>query len=325
MKTRPLSGHQVGAIGLGCMSFGGIYGATTEEESQDCLSAAIDLGVDHWDVAEIYGMGHSEIMIGRYLASHPADVKIATKAGIYFEPKRHYSNAPDRLRASLEGSLARLGRSKVELFYIHRREAEREVEEVVETLVGFIEEGLIGSIGFSEIAPSTLRRAAAVHTVAAVQSEYSLWTREPELGMIQACEELGTAFVAFSPVARGMLADQFPDPVTFPRGDFRTPNPRFMEPNYSANCALLHPFQEFCQSKGWSTSATAIAWTMDQGPHVIPIPGTRTAAHLRDLATADEIGFSDEDRAEIARLLPVGFAHGSRYSDSQWFGIERYC
>ena len=325
MKTRALSGHQVGAIGLGCMSFGGIYGATTEEESQDCLAAAVDLGIDHWDVAEIYGLGHCETMIGQFLASHPADVKIATKAGIYFEPKRHYSNAPDTLRASLEGSLKRLGRDKVELFYIHRREAERAVEKVVETLVGFIEEGLIDTIGFSEIAPSTLRRAHAVHPVAAVQSEYSLWTREPELGMLQACRDLGIAFVAFSPVARGMLADTFPDPAKFPRGDFRSPNPRFIEPNYSANCELLRPFQAFCASRGWSTSAAAIAWTLDQGDHIIPIPGTRTAAHLRDLASAADIAFTEDDRAEIARLLPPGFAHGPRYSDSQWFGVERYC
>ncbi|MDU8944587.1 aldo/keto reductase [Ovoidimarina sediminis] len=324
MKTRSLSGHQVGAVGLGCMSFGGIYGGTTEEESQDCLAAAVELGVDHWDVAEIYGMGHCETMIGRFLASHPADVKIATKAGIYMEPERHYSNAPDTLRASLEGSLKRLGRDKVELFYIHRREAERAVEEVVETLVGFIEEGLIDTIGFSEIAPSTLRRAAAVHPVAAVQSEYSLWTRDPELGMIQACRELGTAFVAFSPVARGMLADRFPDPTTFPEGDFRSPNPRFIEPNYSYNCEVLRPFQAFCASRGWSTSAAAIAWTLDQGDHVIPIPGTRTAAHLRDLAAGAAIAFTEDDRAEIARLLPVGFAHGSRYSDAQWYGVERY-
>ncbi len=325
MKKRTLARHRVGAVGLGCMSFGEIYGETTEEESQDCLAAAVELGVDHWDVAEIYGMGHSETMIGRFLADQPADVKIATKAGIYFEPTRHYSNAPDRLRASLDGSLTRLGRDKVELFYIHRREAERAVEEVVETLVGFIEEGLIDTIGFSEIAPSTLRRAAAVHPIAAVQSEYSLWTREPELGMIQTCKELGTAFVAFSPVARGMLADTFPDPSKFPRGDFRTPNPRFVEPNYSANCALLRPFQAFCAARDWSTSAAAIAWTLDQGDHVIPIPGTRTAAHLRDLAAANDIEFSDDDRAEIARLLPVGFAHGARYADSQWFGVERYC
>lgn len=325
MTTRTLAGNKVFPIGLGCMSFGGIYGRTDDDTSFACLEAALDLGVNHWDVAEIYGAGHSETVIGEFLAQHPADVTIATKAGIYANPDRYFSNAPDHLRPSLEGSLTRLGRDRVELFYIHRREQERPIEEVMETLVGFIEEDLIGAIGLSEVAPSTLRRAASVHPVAAVQSEYSLWTRLPELGMIQACAELGTTFVAFSPVARGMLADRFPDPTTFPNGDFRTPNPRFIEPNYSANCAALRPFQTFCADRGWSTSAAAMAWLLDQGDHILPIPGTRTAEHLRELATAADITLSEADHAEIARLLPPGFAHGDRYSPGQQVGNEAYC
>jgi aryl-alcohol dehydrogenase-like predicted oxidoreductase len=236
---RQIAGRSVGAVGLGCMSFGGVYGATTEEESFACMAEALALGVDHWDVAEIYGNGLSETLIGRYLAETRAEVSIATKAGIYLEPERHFRNDADALRRSLEGSLGRLGRDRVELFYIHRREAARPVEEVMETLVGFIEEGLIGGIGLSEVAPATLRRAQAVHPVAAVQSEYSLWTRQPDLGLIQTCAELGVTFVAFSPVARGMLADRFPDPSTFPPGDFRSRNPRFIEPNYSANTQAI--------------------------------------------------------------------------------------
>ncbi|MEL6644458.1 MAG: aldo/keto reductase [Pseudomonadota bacterium] len=325
MKTRTLAGRSVGAIGLGCMSFGGIYGTTDDEASFACLDAALDLGVDHWDVAEIYGAGHSETVMGRFLAQRSADVSIATKAGIYAKPERYFSNAEDDLRASLEGSLTRLGRDHVELFYIHRREQERPVEEVMETLAGFIEEGMIGAIGLSEVAPHTLRRAARIHPVAAVQSEYSLWTRLPELGMLQACAELGTTFVAFSPLARGMLADTFPDPNTFPKGDFRTPNPRFIEPNYSENCGALRPFQAFCADRGWSTSAAALAWVLDQGDHILPIPGTRTAEHLREFATGAAIAFTDDDRAEIARLLPPGFAHGPRYSPAQQAGNEQYC
>ena len=325
MNTRNLAGHPVAPMGLGAMSFGGIYGATTEEESQDCLAAAVELGLNHWDVAEIYGLGHCETMIGQFLKHADAKITLATKAGIYFEPTRHYSNAPDQIRASLEGSLKRLGRDHVELFYMHRREQERPVEDVMEYLVTLIEEGLIGAIGFSEIAPSTLRRAAAVHPVAAVQSEYSLWTRLPELGMLQTCAELGTAFIAFSPLARGMLSDSPPDPARFPEGDFRAANPRFIEPNYSANQTLLRPFRDFCAARGWTTAAAAIAWTLDQGDHIIPIPGTRTAAHLSELARGMEIAFTDEDRAAIARLLPPGFAHGDRYSDAQIYGIERYC
>ena len=324
MKTRKLAGRDVGCIGLGAMSFGGIYGGTSVEASQACLAEAVALGIDHWDVAEIYGMGHSETMIGEFLRHTDADITLATKAGIYTTPTRHFSNAPDRLRASLEGSLDRLGRDHVELFYLHRREAERPVEEVMEYLVSLIEEGLIGAIGLSEVAPSTLRRAHSVHPVAAVQSEYSLWTRDPEIGMLQACAELGTTFVAFSPVARGMLTDRQPDPSGFPDSDFRKFIPRFIDPNYRFNLEAIEPFRNLCAARGWSTAAAAVAWILDQGPHVLPIPGTRTAEHLRELAAAAEIAFTDEDRAEFGRLLPPGFAHGSRYSDAQWIGVERY-
>ncbi len=325
MRKIPLAGRDVSCVALGCISFAGFYGATTEEESQACLAAAVELGIDHWDVAEIYGMGHAESMIGQFLKDNPVDVSIATKAGIYLEPKRHYSNAPDTLRASLEGSLKRLGRDRVELYYIHRREQERPVEEVMEFLVTLIEEGLIGAIGLSEVAPSTLRRAAAVHPVAAVQSEYSLWTRLPELGLLQTCEELGTTFVAFSPVGRGIFADTFPDPAKMAKSDFRLSTPRFHEPNWSTNCRIVAPFQEFCAERGWNTSAAAVAWTLAQGKHILPIPGTRSAAHLRELVQAAEIQFTAADRARIAELLPVGFAHGDRYGDAKVVGAEIYC
>lgn len=321
---RHLAGRSVGAVGLGCMSFGGVYGATDEEESFACMAEALSLGVDHWDVAEIYGQGVSETVIGRYLAQTRAEVSIATKAGIYTEPERHFRNDAEALRRSLEGSLTRLGRDRVELFYIHRREAARPVEEVMDTLVGFIEEGLIGAIGLSEVAPATLRRAHAVHPVAAVQSEYSLWSRQPELGMLQACAELGTTFVAFSPVGRGVFADCFPDSAGFPPGEFRATTPRFTEPNYSANKTAIAPFQDWCRARGWSTSAVAVAWTLHRGDHVLPIPGTRSAAHIRELAQAAEITLTPDELAEIETILPPGFAHGARYSDSQWPGVEQY-
>ncbi|AHM04084.1 Aldo-keto reductase [Roseibacterium elongatum DSM 19469] len=322
---RRIAGQKVGAVGLGCMSFGGVYGATTEGESHACLAAAIDLGITHWDVAEIYGMGISERAIGAYLAQTNAPVTLATKAGIYPKPTRHFRNDAEALRRSLEGSLERLGRDSVDLFYIHRREADRPIEEVMETLAGFIAEGLIGAIGLSEVAPATLRRAHAVHPVAAVQSEYSLWTRQPELGMIQTCAELGVTFVAFSPVGRGIFADRFPRREDFPPEDFRQANPRFVEPNFSANKAAIAPFQDWCRARGWSTAATAVAWTLAQGDHILPIPGTRTAANLRDLVRADDIVLSAQDLAEIEAILPAGFAHGDRYSDAQYGGVERYC
>ncbi len=321
---RRLAGHPVGPVGLGCMSFGGIYGATDVEESFACMQAAVDLGVTHWDVAEIYGAGVSEKAIGQFLAETGAQVMLATKAGIYTQPTRHFSNAADDLRRSLEGSLERLERDRVELFYVHRREADRPIEEVTETLARFVEEGLIGGIGFSEISPASLRRAHAVHLVAAVQSEYSLWSRQPELGMIQTCAELGVAFVAFSPLARGVLSDGFPGRDAFPEGDFRKGQPRFLDPNYQANMAYIQGFRSWCAQRGWSTAATALAWVLAQGEHVIPIPGTRSAAHLTELVKGAEIALSDEDLAEIERLLPIGFAHGARYAPSQWAAVEIY-
>jgi aryl-alcohol dehydrogenase-like predicted oxidoreductase len=307
------------------MSFGGMYGATDIDASFACLEEAARLGVTHLDVAEIYGGGRCEEIMGAFLKGRPGPYHIATKAGIYTQPTRHFRNDRDSLRRSLEGSLKRLGLDRVDLFYLHRREAARPLAEVIETLASFIEEGLIGGYGLSEVAPNTIRDAHAIHPVAAVQSEYSLWTRLPELGVVQTCRDLGIAFVPFSPVGRGILADRFPDPAAFPPEDFRRGNPRFEEPNYSRNKAAIAPFQAFCHARGWPTSAAAIAWTLDRGDHIIPVPGTRTAAHLRQLWSATEIRFTDEDRAAIERLLPAGFAHGPRYSEAQAAAAEIYC
>lgn len=324
-QTRQIAGHNVGAVGLGCMSFGGIYGETDLDESLACLHEAVALGVTHLDVAEIYGMGRCEDIIGQFLRETGAHVTLATKAGIYQKPTRHFKNDYDTIRASLEGSLTRLGRDKVELFYLHRRDPEMTIEAAMETLARLRDEGLIGAAGLSEVSPATLRRAATVMPVAAVQNEYSLWTRLPELGLIQTCAELGTTFVAFSPLGRGVLTDHFPDMSTGPKGDFRRPSPRFTEPNYTANKAQIEGFRAFCANRGWTTAAGALAWLLDRGEHVLPIPGTRSAKNLRDCVGALQIRFTPEDRAEIARLLPTGFAHGARYSSEQSVGVESYC
>ncbi|MFM2422893.1 MAG: hypothetical protein RL291_1423, partial [Pseudomonadota bacterium] len=191
-------------------------------------------------------------------------------------------------------------------------------------LVRFIEEGMIGSIGYSEIAPASLRRAHSVHPVAAVQSEYSLWTRTPEMGLIQTCRELGTTFVPFSPLGRAMLAGAVPEPSTLSKSDFRVGNPRFTPENYARNKALLEPFHALAKKKGIASATLALAWVLDQDPTLVPIPGTRSIAHLEDNARARDVLLSDDDRREIARLLPPGFAHGERYSEAQWIGIERY-
>jgi aryl-alcohol dehydrogenase-like predicted oxidoreductase len=327
MRKRQLGtgGPMVSAIGLGCMSFAGFFGETDEATSLRCLDAALDHGIDFLDTANIYGMGRSERVIGTWLASRKPQVVIATKASIVTQPERRFDNSEPYLRAELDASLKRLGVDFVDLFYIHRREQERPIEEVVQTLQKLIAEGRIGGYGLSEVSPATLRRAHAVHPCRAVQNEYSLWSRMPELGLIQTCAELGVAFVPFSPLGRGVFGEAFPDPATMAATDFRTRLPRFSEPNYTYNRAAIDGFKTFAHARGWTVAGAALAWVLDQGPHLIPIPGTRTAEHLAEWAGADAITLTDADRAEIARLLPVGFAHGDRYNDSQIIGVERYC
>lgn len=318
-------GPEIGVVGLGCMSFGGMYGATDMAESHATLDRARDLGVTHLDVANIYGNGVSEEVMGAYFRKNGNPFSVATKAGIVSGPTRGFDNSRAYLTECLDGSLKRLGLERVDLFYIHRRDPRVPVEDVMETLVGFIEAGKIGAIGFSEIAPSTLETAAKFHHVAAVQSEYSLWTRLPELGMIQLCERLGTTFVSFSPVGRGMLTDVEPNPANFPEGDFRMTNPRFVEPNLSANLEKVRRFRDYAADRGVATSTLAIAWTLAKAPTSIAIPGTRSAAHLDQDAAAGDLVLSQADLAEIEAILPAGFAHGSRYTGAQAQSVETYC
>lgn len=323
MQRRQLGrgGPMVSAIGLGCMSFGGIFGATSEAESHACLDAAWEQGIDFLDTANIYGMGVSESVIGRWLASRGHAVTIATKASIVNGPPRRIDNSEAYLRSELEASLKRLGRDHVELFYIHRRDSSIPLAEVIGTLSRLIEEGKIGGYGLSEVAPATLRLAHEVWPCMAVQNEYSLWSRLPELGLIRACAELGTAFIPFSPLGRGMFGDRPLAPVN---DVFRGVNPRFTEPNFSANTRLIDGFRAFAKDRGWTTAALALAWVLQKGEHLIPIPGTRTAAHLAEWQGADDIALTPEDLAEIDRLLPAGFAHGDRYSEAQLTGVELY-
>lgn len=318
-------GPEVGRIGLGCMSFGGMYGPTNRSESFATLARAFDLGVTHLDVANIYGGGVCEEVIGAFLKETPRDFVIATKAGIVTGSPRRYDNSPAYLRAELEGSLRRLGVDHVALYYVHRRDPDVPVEDVMETLLRFRDEGKIGAIGFSEIAPATLERACACGPVAAVQSEYSLWTRQPELGLIQACDRLGVAFVSFSPLGRGIFADSFPAIEDFRDGDFRKTNPRFMEPNFSANTARIAKLRDWAHARALPLPTLALAWTLAKARGSIAIPGTRSIAHLEQCAHAADVRLSSDDLARIEEILPVGFAHGARYGGRHPAGTEEYC
>lgn len=330
MEKRALgaNGPLVSSVGIGAMSFSNMYGPTSEAESHAILDTALELGIDHLDTANIYGMGVSESAIGSWLKSRGENpFTIATKASITkdAEGNRCYDNSAAHLEAELDGSLNRLGLEAVDLFYIHRRDTRFEIEEVTETLTGLIRKGKIKAFGYSEIAPSSLRRAQAVHPVAAVQNEYSLSTRAPELGLVQACAELGTALVAFSPVGRGLLTDTPPDPARIADSGFLANNPRFVEPSLSANLKYIAAFQALAAEMGTSAAALAIAWVLRQGEHVIAIPGTRSVAHLKELAAGGELALSDSDMARIEELLPVGWCHGDRYTAALWDGPERYC
>lgn len=327
MKQRQLGhgGPMVSAIGLGCLSFGGIFGATTTEDSLHCLDAAWDHGITFLDTANIYGAGVSETVIGDWLRTRKHRPVLATKAGIVPGANRRIDNSAAYLRAELEGSLKRLGVDHVDLFYIHRHEAGRPIEEVADTLKSLILEGKIGGYGMSEVAPYTLERAHAVHPVRAIQNEYSLWTRQADLGLIDRCKTLGTALVPFSPLARGALGHTMLDPATLPAGEFRTVIPRFSPENWPHNKARIDAFRAYAADRSLSPAALAIAWVLAQGDLLIPIPGTRTAAHLSHWVKAADITLTAEDHREIARLLPVGWAFGDRYNDDQAATVERYC
>lgn len=327
MKQRQLGhgGPMVSAIGLGCLSFGGIFGATTTEDSLRCLDAAWDHGITFLDTANIYGAGVSETVIGDWLRTRKHRPVLATKAGIVPGANRRIDNSSAYLRAELEGSLKRLGVDHVDLFYIHRHEADRPIEEVADTLKSLIIEGKIGGYGMSEVAPYTLERAHAIHPVRAIQNEYSLWTRQADLGLIDRCKTLGTAFVPFSPLARGALGHTMLDPTTLPAGEFRTLIPRFSPENWPRNKARIEAFRAYAADRSLSPAALAIAWVLARGDHLIPIPGTRIAAHLSHWVNAADITLTAEDHREIARLLPVGWAFGDRYNDDQAATVERYC
>jgi len=333
MKLRQLgkNGPMIHPIGIGAMSFTNFYGATDETRSHAILDAAMEAGVNHIDTANIYGMGTSEDVIGSYFKAKPEAKEffhIATKGSITPNPDgpgNIFVNSFEHLEAELDKSLKRMGLDFVDLYYVHRRDPNVPIEEVAGTLGRLVEAGKTKSIGFSEIAPTSLRKAHRVHPVAAVQSEYSLSTRSPEMGLVQTCAELGVTVVAFSPVGRSLLTD---NPLSFDAIQslpFLTNNPRFMEPNYSANIEAIKPLRVLATDLGLSTAGLAIAWLLEQGEHVIPIPGTRSVSHFEELLQAANRRLSKDELNAIDEILPIGWAHGDRYSIAQWVGPEKYC
>ncbi len=329
MRSLGVDGPKVSAIGYGAMSFSDMYGPTNETESHAILNACRDLGVTHIDTANIYGMGKSENAIGTYLAANRGArdaFVIATKASITRDAdgRRFFDNSAEHLEAELDKSLKRLGIDCVDLFYAHRRDPRITPEETAANLGRLVQKGKTRAIGLSEVAPSTLRRAMAAFPIAAVQSEYSLSTRSPDLGLVQTCAELGVAMVAFSPVGRSLLTDNPIPRERIPDLPFLAENPRFTEPNLTANLNATDGLRALAAELGTSSAALANAWLLSRGPHVIPIPGTRSVGHLRECVAGADLGLSPGDIERVDAVLPPGWAHGDRYSEAQWIGPERY-
>lgn len=332
MKQRKLGplATPVSALGYGAMSFSDFYGPTDEAASHAILHRCLDLGITHLDTSNVYGGGLSERRIGSFLARQGQQAQdfftIATKAGISRDGdgNRRFDNSLAHLQAQLDKSLQRLGVDQVELFYVHRRDARTPIEEVAESLAVLVKSGKTRQVGFSEIAPSSLALAHEVVPVAAVQSEYSLSTRAPELGLIQKCAALGSNLVAFSPVGRSLLTDHPLDYETCQTLPFMKVNPRFQQTNLSRNLRAVAPFRQLAGEMGVPSSALAIAWLLAQGEHVIPIPGTRSVEHLNELAAGVALSLSPSDLAAIEAALPVGWCHGDRYTREQWDGPERF-
>mgnify|MGYP001552065652 FL=1 len=333
MQTRhiPLADTELSAVGIGAMSFADFYGPVTEEQAHAILDKARASGINHIDTANIYGRGNSETFIGNYLKAHPGardEFFIATKAGIGSKPEtreRFFSNEPSYLRGELEKSLGRLGIDCVDLFYIHRRDREHSIEQVMETLMRFKEEGLIKNIGLSEIAPTTLERAWSVGPVTAVQSEYSLATRSPELGLLSRCQRLGTTFVAFSPVGRSILTDKPRLPHEVPNLPWLKTNPRFLSPNLEFNIEAVDPLREYAKSLGKTTAQLAVSWVLSKSQNIITIPGTRSVEHLEAHIRAANEPLTEQQIQQCEDILEVGWCHGDRYSDANWLGPEKYC
>ncbi len=332
MKTRKLgaNGPEIGAIGYGAMSFSDMYGPTNEKASHEILNACRDLGVTHLDTANVYGMGKSENAIGSYLKANRSareEFVIATKATITRDAdgNRVFDNSAEHLEAELDKSLQRLGLDCVDLFYAHRRDPRLTPEETAANLGRLVEKGKTKAIGLSEVAPTTLRRAMQTFPIAAVQSEYSLSTRFPDLGLVQTCAELGVAMVAFSPVGRSLLTDNPIPRECITSLPFLAGNPRFMEPNLSENLRITDGFRKLAAEMDTSAASLANAWLLSRGPHVIPIPGTRSVDHLQECIAGRELDLTNADLERIEEVLPVGWTHGDRYSVEQWIGPERYC
>jgi aryl-alcohol dehydrogenase-like predicted oxidoreductase len=322
MKIKVLGsqGIQASAIGLGCMGMSEFYGEHNETESIRTIVRAHDLGVSFFDTADMYGPYTNEILVGKAIRSFRKEITIATKFGIVRDPSnpkaRGVNGRPEYVKSSCEGSLKRLNVEAIDLYYLHRKDPDTPIEETVGAMSQLVKEGKVRGIGLSEVNVETLRKAHATFPLTALQTEYSLWSRDPEDGILEACKELGIAFVAYSPLGRGFLTGQIKKFEDLSTDDFRKTSPRFQGENFDKNLELVNEVSSIAKEKGCTPSQLALAWVMAQGDFIFPIPGTKRIKYLEENVQAADISLSIKELAQIEKVFPKNAVSGSRYSEA---------
>jgi aryl-alcohol dehydrogenase-like predicted oxidoreductase len=323
MNTRKLGSLEVSTLGLGCMGMSAFYGSTDEGEAIATIQRALELGINFLDTAQLYGPMTNEELVGRAIKGHRDEYVIATKFARRLEPTTKpgdlstlgpLDGSAEHVRSSIEGSLQRLGTDHVDLYYQHRVDPNVPIEETVGAMAELVAQGKVRHIGLSEAAPGTIRRAHAVHPITAVQTEYSLWTRDPEAEVLPTCRELGIGFVPYSPLGRGFLTGRFKSPDELDENDFRRHGPRFTGENLDANLKLAAKVAEIAQEKGITPAQLALAWVLAQGEDLVPIPGTKRRTYLEENAAAADVQLSQADLARIEAELPR--VAGDRYDEA---------
>ncbi|HEX7633334.1 MAG TPA: aldo/keto reductase [Candidatus Saccharimonadales bacterium] len=319
MQTRILGGDlTVSAIGLGCMGMSEFYGASNEDEAIKVINYALDNGVNFLDTADMYGPFTNEKLVGKAIKGRRNDVVLATKFGNQRGPNGEFlgvNGKPEYVRKCIEDSLQRLGVDHVDLYYQHRVDPNVPIEDTIGEMKRLVEEGKVRYLGMSEAAAETIRKASNVHKITALQTEYSLWSRDPEEEILDTVRELGIGFVAYSPLGRGFLTASFEKPEDIPENDFRRNNPRFQGDNFYKNMELVHKVKEIADEKGVKPGQLALAWVLAQGKDIVPIPGTKHIEYLKENIAAVDIELSEEDLQGLNDAMPQGSTAGDRYAD----------